>query len=240
MLKDNLGKYSVFGGKFKIIDKGSEKLIIKEVVLTAVAGSFKDVVQSFILEYIKSMKEAEIPLPNLKDYFIKGKKLVFICEYKGSNIIQSTKGLEPSHLVTVNLDKTKQMLDIIRLAQKAGIFFDPHIKNFVIGENGKVYYVDFSPPYLRKYMELRLKLADESEKEIIKKNFDYFSPKEIGYHFAGDLLKIDKRYIQIMPQLYELLKEKNIIMSTYSDFLKKANLIKDIELTRDKRKISLI
>jgi hypothetical protein len=84
---------------------------------------------------------------------------------------------------------------------------DPHIKNFVI-ENDEVSFVDFTPPYIDEFIDLRMSVALDSEKIIAKKNFEYFGPEYLYYHFVGDFFNVKKNISQtLLKEIYNLIHQ---------------------------------
>lgn len=236
-MKKDLDKFSVIRSKFEIFEDQGINYIKKEITLTSLKDSMCSQVKGFTVEYISKIIESGIPLPDIKEHYIKNNKIFFICKYMGENIHQLF--IKESLDFIKNKELLSQITDIIKKAQKSNIYIDPHPKNFVL-KNNKLYYVDFSPPYLPEYNNLVIANTEEKHKGLVKKNLEAFSPNEIGYHFAGDLLKEDNKFGNIMLGLYSYFKEERIINGSFEEFIKKANEIKNIELERVRRNVFLI
>ena len=89
-------------------------------------------------------------------------------------------------------DYFDQMLQMLAIVKKEKLFIDPHPKNFVKKEK-KLTYVDITPPYGTNYFELRFAIATDDQKKILEKFFSCMEGSSLGYHIAGDIIKIDKR-----------------------------------------------
>jgi len=239
MADNDFDKFSVIRSRLKIFEECGIGYITKEINLIVFDKSMCKNIQRMILRYISSIKKAGIPVPEVKEYSIKEGKLFFVFEYKGINIIQMIGNKKPDEFFEKHAVIFSEIINIIKKAQEADLFLDPHIKNFVIDKE-KIYYVDFFPPYSPKYNKLVIEKSGEDKQEIVKENLSYFNPKELGCHFAADLLKLSLDYMSIMAELHKLLKKEGIVSSSYEEFLKKADLIKKIEQERIKRNIFLI
>ena len=80
----------------------------------------------------------------------------------------------------------------------------------------------------------------EEHRGIVTRNLDAFLPGNLGYHFAGDLLKEDVGLEEIMGDLYTRLKNEGIVNGSYGTFMERATEIKEIELERLRRNVFLI
>ena len=236
-MEKEFDKFSVIRSSFKIFEENNVKYILKEINPTTLC-KMHGKVRDFTLKYISRLKESGIPFPEIQESYVKDNKIFFVCVYKGENLFQLMAEEEPRNLIE-NKKILSQVVNIFKRAKKANLDIDPHPKNFVV-ENGKVYYVDFSPPYLEEYNKLIMDNIEEEHKDLVRKNFIAFSPSELGFHFAGDLLKENNKFEKIMPELYSYFKQQEIIDGSFKRFLKKANEIKEIELERIRRKVFLI
>lgn len=236
-MEKNLDKFSVIKSNFQVFEENNVKYILKEINPITLCKMHEQV-RDFMLKYISKLKESGIPFPDVRESYVKDNKIFFVCRYKGENLFQLMDEEEPRNLIE-NKKILSQVVDIFKRAKEANLDIDPHPKNFVI-ENGRVYYVDFSPPYLEEYNKLIMDNIEEEHKSLVKRNFIAFSPSELGFHFAGDLLKENNKFEKIMPELYSYFKQQEIIDSSFKSFLKKANEIKEIELERIRRKVFLI
>ncbi|MBI2668821.1 hypothetical protein HYX14_03180 [Candidatus Woesearchaeota archaeon] len=228
----DLGMYSVQKSSFRVFDQEGEKFIEKKIRLQALK-EHQHSIQGMIKTYAAKIREAGILFPRIVS--VDPDRCQYTCEYQGENLLQACP--RPHDILeNLNLDA---ILDILRLAQLRCLGLDPHIKNFVVGRSG-VHYVDFSPPLIEDYFALRLSLCSPAEREILQVNFDYFKSPLLGYHFAGDLLKMDEQFYSEMPLLFERLARRKIVGENYADFLAKAEKIKEIERTRDRMGILLL
>lgn len=184
-------------------------------------------VRDLLNDYIRQLRKAKINVPRVIHSEIKNNRIVFDSEYKGKNLINR---LDNPSLIEV--------IDSINKAKKANIFIDPHITNFVLAKDKKVYYVDFCPPYTTQYLRMRMQIADKSQKSIVKKSFDYFAQREIGYHFIADMMKI-KRYKDDIKNIYFMLKKRGLVSYDYNKSLKKACSIRKFEEGRLKKRLFL-
>ena len=236
-MEEDISRFSVIKSNFKIFEEDNVKYILKEInptTLNKMIGQVKD----FTLEYISRLKSSGIPFPGIKEYYIEDNKIFFVCNYMGENLFKLIIEKDPKDLIKKN-EILLQIFNIFKKAKEANLDIDPHPKNFVL-EGNKIYYVDFSPPYLPEYNKLVINNIAEKYRGLAKRNFAAFSPSELGYHFAGDLLKENNEFEKIMPNLYSYLKQEEIIDGSFEKFIKRANEIKKIELERVRRKVFLI
>lgn len=236
-MESGFDKFSVIKSNFKIFERDNVRYILKEINPTTL-GKMHEQVKDFTLKYISKLEKSGIPFPEVKDSYIKDNKIFFVCRYKGGNLFQLMAEKDLEDLIE-NEEVLSQIVDVFKKAKKANLDIDPHPKNFVL-ENGKIYYVDFSPPYLPEYNKLVMDNMEEKHRDLVQRNFNAFSPNELGYHFAGDLLKENDKFEKIMPALYTYFKQQGIIDSSFEGFIKKANEIKEIELERVRRNVFLI
>ena len=131
------------------------------------------------------------------------------------------------------------LLKTIKKVQIADLHLDPHPKNFVLASE-KITYVDFTPPYGKDYFSLRLSVADDSENEILNNFFHTLNKESLGYHLAGDIMKIDSNNHHHLPLLYKKMTKLKIIQSDYDYFVKRLNEIITIEKGRELGNIFLI
>lgn len=228
----NLNQYSFQDSKFKILDQNGQKVIQKETRLNPQLKTEWNKLFQQILNYVDTLKKADIPLPKIRETDANEERILFICDYKGPNILQSLDSSRPETL----FDKPEtldQVLTILKKAQDSKIHFDPHIKNFVT-DNDKVYYVDFTPPWNEDYFELRLSLGNKQDREILVPFFGCMHPDVLGYHFAADFMKMDNSYREIMPSLFAILKKKELVEGTFEEFIQKASEIIKKERLREK------
>ena len=170
-----------------------------------------------------------------------GKFNLFSAPGKEAYITIGEDPSNPDSILNIN-GIVKEMLKVIKKAQKANLAIDPHLKNFVICPKGKISYVDFCPPYGTEYNKKVINSVHNDYQELVKKNLEFFNAEALGYHFAGDLLKENKNYEAAMPELYKTLCEEEIIDDSisYEEFLSRAKEIKEVELERARKGIFLI
>jgi len=193
--------------------------------------------KALIDQYIVDIKTSKIPLPEVKESFIVKDSLIYICRYEGPNIIQqfTTHNL----LLGDGSEALEQTIQILAKAKKKNLFIDPHPKNFVW--NGeRVHYVDFCPPYVKDYMEMRTGMARNEERDIVEKNFSYFGPEYLFYHFAGDFFNVNPEISEdFYRKLYQRFIASNVIKNSYFNFIDKAKKIRKLEDLRLKKGIYL-
>lgn len=198
---------------------------------------------NYIYIYTKNfylnIQNSKINIPKISKFEIKSKSIECIMEYKGKNLIE--QGLNAKNFLSFS-NKIKSILKIIKLAKSNKIEIDPHIKNFVFeNSSSKAYYVDIFPPYNQDFHELRKRYyMSKDEKYICEKNFEFFKPYNLFYHFVSDLIKLDKKFNSKINFLYNELNKLSLIKSDKEFFKKKVNFIKKIELERIKKKYYLV
>jgi len=133
----------------------------------------------------------------------------------------------------------EQLLAVLKIAQKSKIYFDPHPKNFVIKEN-ILTYVDFTPPWIEPYFNIRILKADNDEKNILTDFFKCMHWNELGFHLAGDLLKIDNKNSENLIYIYNQLLDYKLIPKGYNSFVKHAKAIIQKEKIREEKNIFLL
>lgn len=235
----NLEEYSVIKSRHKVFERDSVKFIRKEIRLNVLGIERCEIMRDLMLGYVSRIREVGIPMPKIEESHVKNGMIYFICKYRGKNLVELFEEREASDIFENHLETFKQAIGAIRNAKESDLCLDPHIKNFVIDENG-LSYVDFSPPYSKGYNALVLSRTRVSDKEIVEKNLNAFMPDQLGYHFMGDLLKEDKKYSNISPEIYRILLREKLIKGGFDEFISMANKIKDIEIERVERDIYLI
>ena len=139
----------------------------------------------------------------------------------------------------LNTDIFDQMFVIIEKAQHAKLHFDPHPKNYVVLD-GNLSYVDFTPPWLEGYFNLRLSKAQGEEVKILQDFFGCMHFEELGFHLAGDLIKIDHDNYKNLPFLHQRLIERGLISKSYDEFITRAESIIEKEKRREKNNVFLL
>ncbi len=230
-----LEKFSVVSTKIEY-DKKNDSIKKRYTKNTYLPISIYDL-KNLIDDYIFSLKKSNIPTPNIVQSFIEGEQIVYETKYCGKNIIEL--GFKIS-----NFDNFRnhifKMLGIIKKAMRSNIYFDPHPKNFVFNKNEDIFYVDFYPPYTDALKNMILKVADPSHKEIINKNYSFFTKDFLPEHFCGDFLNIDNNSESIFNKIYLIEKELEIASRSQTKFIEKAKYIRSIEDLRLKKNIYLL
>ena len=235
---DDLNRFSFQSSRFKIEETHGRKLIHKETEINSLLAPSSQVLFGLIGSYQQEIQRCGIPLPQVLSSTSHPEKFLFVCAYEGPNVLQLLEG-KPTAELLGQKEILNQVLDILKLAQGGNLYFDPHIKNFVFN-GSQVFYVDFTPPWGKGYFDLRLSVAQPFEREILEPFFDCMRPETLGYHFAADFMKMSRAYLSIIPELYERMKEKNLVTGTYDHFLKIADSIMQRELKREREKVFLI
>lgn len=238
MNQSNLSMFSAIGSEFSIKPNDTGYTIVKTTLVTKSMQPHWFFILSEIEHYITALRNSGVQIP--KVYRLEGspEKLIFECEFCGDNIVQHVQKSSPDLFIN-HPTLLDQLLDVVLRCQTNGLYLDPHIKNLVMNQD-KVSYVDFSPPLTKPYMDLKLSLTNAAEQNDLEHFFYCMSPERLGYHFACDLVKVDARFMNIMPQIYDRLKTRHMIKSDYHTFLQQMDQIKTIEATREKRGIALL
>jgi hypothetical protein len=233
-----LSQHSVLDSSIIIKQSGGDKFVKKTIRLNTNLEKHTKEIFSFIGKYIDKLQSADIPLPKIIDSNFTHGQLTYICEYGGENILGMVKRGQLEN--TINCTTIfNQIMGIIKKAQKTNTYFDPHPKNFVI-LNDKLSYVDFTPPWLEEYFDLRLSKAKGNEVKILEDFFSCMHFKELGFHLVGDLLKIDNNNYKNLSLLYQRLIKRGLIGKGYDEFIKKAKSIMKKEKRREKKNIYLL
>lgn len=237
----NKNKYSAVNTRSKIKSKKGFKFVEKEFSINVKNMNTKRNIKKIFFmthEYYERILKSGINIPSIDKFILKSNKIFCSMKYEGKNLVEKNLNHKNTKFF---YSKLAAIFDIIKKAKKHQIKIDPHIKNFVINSSGKVYYVDIFPPYSKKYENLRaLYFNTMEEKKICKKNFSFFNPSNLFYHFVSDLVKLDYNFIYKLDFFYKKLREVKAIKSSKSFFKKKVIQIMEIEKFRVKKKIYLI
>lgn len=231
-------KYSVLDGRYELVERNGCSYLHKEIQLHPAFHQHADALFRLTTAYADAMRGAGIPVPAIAESSLDGPRMSFLCEYKGRNLVEHF-GPHLTRDFFFDDAIVHQLIDIVRAAQSAGLHFDPHLKNFVI-DNGVVYYVDFSPPWGRSYYDLRLSLADATDRAVLEDYFPCFHPEMLGFHFASDLVKIDRQCLALLPALYTRLEARGAVAGGFDAFLTEGDRIRSRERAREVANIFLL
>jgi hypothetical protein len=215
------------------------ELVVKKTNLHSSLSRRTEEVFDLVNTYIDNLNKFEIPVPKIIEKSYSGRQLVYVSKFEGENLFRIFK---PENISDSLKSKTKIIESILQILKKAidsGIHLDPHPKNFVL-KKSKVHYVDFTPPYSNEYSRLRLSIANEKEKNILKDFFKCFEPKNIIYHFLGDILKIDTGLEVYAKELFSIIKAYDDSNLSFEEFLIKSKSIIKIEKKREEKNIFLL
>lgn len=231
-------KFSRTNSKFKLEIRDGNKTIVKEAQLNLFPINKINYLHQKINSYYETLSSV-ISMPKMIESKVKNEKIIFKVEFlgDGNNLFQLTEN-NPSELLRKEL--ISQIINIIKLIIKNKLFFDPHLKNFIVDKKGKVYYVDFSPPYSDNYNIKVLKYQKEENKKLVSDNLGFFSYEMVPFHFVADLIKSNSKFNKITKNLFEIFVEEKLINNNYDLFLEKINKIKKVELERENKEIFLI
>ena len=224
-------KYSVVNTNSKIIHLNKIKIFEKFFCINVPMMNksfYIKKISRMTKDYYVKIKNAGISIPKLIELKVKSKKIICRMEYKGKNLIENNFNVYKKNY-SENLDK---VIHILYLAKKENICIDPHIKNFVINKKKQIFYVDIFPPYSKKFEKIRNKYyVTNLEKIICKKNFHYFKPANIFYHFVADLIRTNKNYYRELNFFYNKFSKISAIKCKKNFFKKKIfNIIRIEEL----------
>jgi len=230
-------KYSVIGTSCTVINFEGESLVEKSVISNINLGLNQKHLYEYFDVYINQIIAAGINLPEIKSYQLFDDHIKFFCKFAGSNILEVFQLKELIEGTGKNY--LKMVVKELKKAVDSKINLDPHIKNFVIGEEG-LFYVDFSPPYTKEYIKMRLERSASSEFEIIRKNFDYFKPENLMHHFLGDFFNIDQNISrELLEGIYAIINEICPQDQNFTKFIQKSKKIRALEDERIQRNIYL-
>ena len=210
-----------------------EKMISPNVALPLSLKELRDLVDT----YIQQITEADIPLAPIRHVENQAKHLVYVCRYVGKNLIDQFTRDDLFRLSALPI--LEQIGEVLRKAQAFGLFLDPHPKNFT-WDGSSIYYVDFCPPYIPEYIDLRLQVAEKEERDLIVKNFTYFSPPYLFAHFVGDFFNIYPDFPEeFIANVYDWFVQKDLVHESYEEFRSLARKIRKLEDARLEKNIYL-
>ncbi len=231
----DLSSFSVFSNDIALdTEKG---IITKTYSLNVDVDISHHELKKLMDDYILSMRKANINIPKVIDSSSDEHSITYVCEFCGRNIVEI--GLTMDTFLNFKIH-IKRMLEMVSLAMKNRLYFDPHPKNFVFDKNDNIYYVDFFPPYTKELKEKRLAIAKESEKKIISDNYDYFHDNFLPPHFCGDFLNINPKFEIFFSEIYNEASNLEIVSDSLEEFIAVAKSIRRTEDLRIERKIDLL
>ncbi len=231
-------RFSVHNTRVRRVARDGKRMVEKTIRPNAPLASSLAEVGAQIAEYRRLLLAAGIRMPAVAEARVETDCIVYLCEDGGENLVEQYG--DPEALLR-DRDAVASAAAILRQAADAGVSLDPHIKNFV-GENGDLLYVDFSPPLVQPYVEMRCSAADGAEEErILRRNFLYFTPEFLPYHFAGDFLNVHPSAGRLFPDLHALLTEAGLLSGVELDtFSRRAREIRELEDLRLQKQIFMV
>lgn len=236
---DNRSRFSVHNTKIQAV-AGSNQLLLEKTICRNIDLPFPDEeLVHHLTQYQDSLISAGVVMPEVFEIRIQNGCLILLCEDGGPNLIDQYQTLE--RLIISPNGVIEAVVAVLKKVTEAGVSIDPHIKNFVEKEGGLAY-VDLSPPLTEGYVAARLSIALEADEyQILSKNFSYFRPESLPYHFAGDFLDIDPGAEAVFPELHAVLSNQKLIKGVdLSSFTSKAKRIRELENLRLRKGIFMI
>ncbi len=224
------------GTSFKLITLGGKKLFVKSFSFNPLVYPEIAEFKKYLLDYIARLEKAKIPLPKLKSSEVKGNKVIFATEFIEGNLLKKIEKEGIESLTRQNRKYLDKIVEILKAAIKHKVCLDPHIKNFLFNKKtGKVFYIDFSPPYTKEYLSYRMKFSHGEDKQFLKKFFKRFCPDELGYHFISDMLKVDSSHENTIKEIYSILRKNGIISAPFDKSMKIVRFIRQVEEEKVRR-----
>lgn len=230
-------QYSAHDADFVLEQCGATSAIRKTVRFRTALQSSVEHIYSLSLEYVGALQRAGIPVPQVMTSEWNATQMQFVCAYKGVNVVEAYGGDMTAFVNSGSL--FEQAIGIVHAAVVARFPFDPHLKNFVI-DDGHVYYVDFCPPWGEPYFSLRLAIASPHEREILRTYFSCFAPERVLSHFGSDIVKVDARSVEVLPQVYDALRARGLMSDDFEQFLAVGKMIRQVEHVREHEQIYLL
>ena len=235
---ENKAFQSSIGTKITIDSSESEIVITKKTKLNKSFYEDADFLISLINRYSEMLSGAEIDIPVTYEIYCENHSIITKSDYAGEGILEMMKSNKLESTI-VETDIFYQIITILKSIKISKIDFDPLPKNYVL-QNGRLSYVDLTPPWLPEYYELRLKKANEDEKKVLTDFFGCMHYKEMGFHLAGDLVKIDEKNVDHMPLIHKTMRKEGLIDSSYDYFKSKYESIIQKERLREDENIFLM
>ncbi|MDE2836752.1 MAG: hypothetical protein OXL97_04495 [Chloroflexota bacterium] len=230
--------FSVNNTRIRRLTVNGESLVEKTITRNAPLPVALDDLKAEMDAYRGQLTAAGVPMPRIADSRVTDSSIVYLCEDGGQNLVERYE--RPELLTNGHTDVLTSAIGILKRAIDAGLAIDPHIKNFVGGDAGLTY-VDFSPPLTETYVEARCSVARDTERDILRENFAYFTPYFLPYHFAGDFLNVDRSADSLFPALHALLTDAGLLSSVpLEEFVSRASAIRALEDRRLQEQIYLI
>jgi len=237
MVKNSASKFSVINSNIKIINEKKSIFIHKTINLNVDFKISTKIIKNWVDTYYEMFRRSDINVPTIKESHCKKNIIIYKLEYLGLNLMQYFESLNSLYN---DQDTLLKVFNIIGLATKNNFYMDPHPKNFTILDKN-ISFVDFTPPYgIDDYRKARLNLEkDKKDKKIISENFTVFHPKNLFYHFIGDLTNISNNN-KIIRKIYQLLLKHNFVDLPIDKGIEKSVNIRKIEDYRISKNIFLM
>ena len=229
-------RFSVNNTRVRKLEANGQFLVEKTIRCNVQLPFSTEEIDGLVSMYRELLLSAGVKIPGVTDSKIVEDSIVYLCEDGGKNLVELCES--PDVLVKDYPEVVAAAISVLKQAADAGISIDPHIKNFV-GEGTDLLYVDFSPPLVEPYINVRCSVASGAEEaRILRENFSYFAPKYLAYHFAGDFLDLDSSADRLFPELRALLIEGGLLPEVSTDeFAAKAHSIRALEDLRLQKQI---
>lgn len=232
-------RFSVHNTRIRRLDLDGKPFVEKTIRRNVPLPMSLEELDRHLSDYRERLAAAGVGMPHVADTRVDGGSIICLCADGGPNLVEQYE--TPEVLVNEHRGVLESAVGILKRAADAGTAIDPHIKNFV-GEGEELFYVDFSPPLVDAYIEARCAAArDREEREILQRNFAYFTGEFIPYHFAGDFLNVDSSAESLFPELYALLDDAGLLEGvSLESFTAKACSIRALEDLRLSRGVFMI
>ena len=219
---DNNNQYdSSLGTKITINQNEAGPTILKETKLNSSFFGHEKKLILLIEQYADRLRSSKIKIPIVYEIYFKNNSIFSLCEFAGESILELMNSRKIEHTI-LKTNIFQQILEILKSVQISKIDFDPHPKNYVL-RDGKL-----------------IEKANSNEIDILNDFFSCMHYKEMGYHLAGDLIKIDKNNVSHLPLIYEEMKKIKLIDKDYGFFQARSKLIIRKEREREEQNIFLL
>lgn len=230
-----LEAYSVLDTTFARAVRNGKAVVCKTIRLHPSLYAHGAKIFSEMRTYRNALADAGVPVPGIDEHAAGLEQIYLECEDCGDNLLQWGGPVALLRQPTI----FNQVVACVAQVHAAGLALDPHIKNFVIAD-GRVSYVDFSPPWTADYMTLRLSVATPDERPMLRDYFACMQPTLLGYHLASDLLKVDARCQETMSALHATLAAQKLVVPDYAAFCRQMHTIIQIEQQREAANLFLL